>query len=133
MSLRDAKNSAFPIVAVAVAVAYAFLYAPVLAKLGVDWWTDENYSHGLLVPFVIAFIIWNQRELLAASVKRSNLGLAWAGVIAAVLMLLAGTLGAELFSQRISLVVMLAAVVVYFFGRKVLSLLAVPFALLLLA
>src|SRR4051812_9284056 len=101
MSLRDAKNSAFPIIAVAVAVAFAFLYAPVLAKLGVDWWTDENYSHGLLVPFVIAFIIWNQRELLAASLKRPNTGLGWTGVVVAVVMLLAGTLGAELFTQRI--------------------------------
>jgi hypothetical protein len=27
-------------------------------KLGRDWWTDENYSHGLLVPFVIGFIVY---------------------------------------------------------------------------
>jgi exosortase D (VPLPA-CTERM-specific) len=120
-------------IAIVVAAAIALLYAPVLAKLARDWWTDENYSHGLLVPFVIVFIVWSQRELLAASIKKSDLGLAWVGVIIAILLLLAGTLGAELFSQRISLVVMLAAVVVYFFGRKVLSLLAVPFALLLLA
>ncbi|HEX9961510.1 MAG TPA: archaeosortase/exosortase family protein, partial [Pyrinomonadaceae bacterium] len=41
-----------------VAAALAFLYATVLTKLGRDWWTDENYSHGLLVPFVIGFIVW---------------------------------------------------------------------------
>jgi exosortase D (VPLPA-CTERM-specific) len=133
MGLREGKNYALPVVAIVVAAAITFLYAPVLAKLGRDWWTDENYSHGLLVPIVIAFIIWNQRELLTASLKRSNFVLAWIGVGVAALMLLAGTLGAELFTQRISFVVMLSAVVVYFFGRRVLSLLAVPFALLLLA
>jgi len=133
MSLRDAKNYALPIAAIAVAAAVTFLYAPVLAKLGRDWWTDENYSHGLLVPFVIAFIIWNQRDLLAASFKRANLMLAWIGVAIALILLLAGTLGAELFTQRISLVLMIAAVVVYFFGRRVLGLLFVPFSLLLLA
>jgi len=49
------------------------------------------------------------------------------------MLLLAGTLGAELFTQRISLVVLLAGVVIYFFGVRVVKLLAVPFALLVLA
>ena len=49
----------------AVAASVIFLYASVLAKLGVDWWSDENYSHGLLVPFVIGFILWGEREKLA--------------------------------------------------------------------
>ncbi|MDQ3089501.1 MAG: exosortase/archaeosortase family protein [Acidobacteriota bacterium] len=39
------------------AAALAFLFASVLTKLGRDWWTDDNYSHGLLVPFVIGYII----------------------------------------------------------------------------
>ncbi|CAN5700489.1 hypothetical protein BH24ACI2_BH24ACI2_15440 [soil metagenome] len=43
-----------------IAAAVAFLYANVLVKLGSDWWTDENYSHGLLVPFVIGFIVWSE-------------------------------------------------------------------------
>ena len=120
-------------IAIVVAAAIAFLYAPVLAKLGRDWWSDENYSHGLLVPFVIGFIIWSQRDLLGAAINRSNQALAWCGVAIAVLMLFAGTLGAELFTQRISLTVMLAGIVLYFFGRQVLKLLAVPFGLLLLA
>ena len=48
-------------------------------------------------------------------------------------MLLGGTLGAELFTQRISLVLLLAGIVVYFFGAKILRLLIVPFVLLLLS
>ena len=47
---------------VLIGLALAFLYAGVLAKLGRDWWTDENYSHGLLVPFVIGFIIWMESD-----------------------------------------------------------------------
>jgi len=43
--------------AIALAAAFLFLYATVFAKLGRDWWSDENYSHGLLVPFVIALIV----------------------------------------------------------------------------
>jgi exosortase D (VPLPA-CTERM-specific) len=116
-----------------VAAALAFLYATVLAKLGRDWWTDENYSHGLLVPPVIGFIVWLEFDELKKAFK--NPSFIWGGalILLSFLMLLAGTLGAELFMQRISLVLMLAGVVVYFFGAKILKILVVPFALLLLA
>ena len=43
--------------ALAVCAALLFAYATVLKKLGHDWWTDENYSHGLLIPFVIGYIL----------------------------------------------------------------------------
>ena len=53
----------------AIAGALIFVYASVLTKLGHDWWTDENYSHGLLIPFIIAFILWSQRERLARAAR----------------------------------------------------------------
>ncbi len=116
-----------------VAAALAFLYANVLAKLGRDWWTDENYSHGLLVPFVIGFIVWSEWDELRIFGKTQNFRGGLALISGALVMLLAGTLGAELFTQRISLVVMFAGIIVYFFGAKILKLLAAAFALLLLA
>jgi len=116
-----------------VAAALALVYATVLAKLGNDWWTDENYSHGLLVPLVIGYIVWLEFEALKKSVGKPLFGLGFALISFALVMLLGGTLGAELFTQRVSLVVMLAGIVVYFFGGSVLRLLVVPFVLLLLA
>lgn len=117
---------------IALPAAIAFLYATVLAKLGMDWWTDENYSHGLLVPFVIGFIVWKEWDRIRSAARPSTL---FGGLLAlaALLMLLAGTLAAELFTQRISLVLMLGAMVVYFLGARALNLLAVPFALLVLS
>ncbi len=117
----------------AIVAAVGFLYFSVITKLGYDWWTDENYSHGLLVPFVIGFIVWLERDkLLTTSNGGSRLEGA-ALVFIAFVLLLAGTLGSELFTQRVSLLLMGAGVVVYFFGRKLLIQLAVPFALFLLA
>lgn len=110
-----------------------FLYASVLSKLGYDWWTDDNYSHGLLVPFVIGYIIWLDFDGLRNSRKGSEIWLGLLTAAFAVILLLGGTLGAELFTQRISLIFMLAGIVVYFFGRQILRRLLVPFALLLLA
>ena len=110
-----------------------FLYAAVLNKLAADWWTDDNYSHGLLVPFVIGYIIWLEFDKLKAACRTSAFLPGGILISLALLLLLGGTLGAELFTQRISLVLMLAGIIIYFWGAQLLKLLIVPFALLLLA
>ncbi len=117
----------------AISSALIFAYATVLAKLGHDWWTDENYSHGLLIPFIIAYILWSQRERLARATQRPSMIWGVAAVLLALLALWAGTAGAELYIQRTSLVLMLAGTVLYFWGFSLLRLLIVPLFLLLLA
>ncbi len=117
----------------AVAAALCFLYASVLAKLGFDWWTDENYSHGLLIPFVIGYIIWLEFSEFKEAAREPQILVGGSLILLGLLMLLGGTLGAELFMQRISLVVMLAGIAVYFWGARILQILLVPFVLLLFA
>jgi exosortase len=117
----------------AISSALVFVYATVLVKLGHNWWTDENYSHGLLIPFIIAYIVWSQRERFARATQRPAMVMGLTAVLAALFALWAGTAGAELFTQRSSLVLMLAGTVLYFWGFALLRLLAVPLFLLLLA
>lgn len=117
----------------AISLALAFLYATVLLKLVRDWWNDENYSHGILIPFVIGYILWSQRERLARYIGRPSFRWGAIGVMLGLFALWAGTAGAELFVQRTSLVLMLAGIVVYFWGFRLLRLALVPLALLLLA
>ncbi len=116
-----------------IALSLLFLYAGVLVRLGKNWWTDENYSHGLLVPFVIGFIIWMEFDELKKVRQVASVWLGGSIVVGAFLMFLAGTLSAELFTQRVSFFLMLIGVIVYFFGTKIIRLLVVPFVLLLLA
>ncbi len=113
--------------------ALTFAYATVLHKLGNDWWNDENYSHGLLIPFIIAYLIWSQRDRFARTTHRASSLAGMAAVFLALLALWAGTAGAELFIQRLSLVLMLGGVVLYVWGVPLLRLLVVPFFLLLLS
>ena len=117
----------------AIAAALAFVYFTVLLKLGREWWSDENYSHGLLVPFVIGYILWHERKRLAAAQIQPQVWLGVAGVSISLVMLWAGVAGAELFVQRLSIVVMLASVAIYFWGFRLLQLLAVPLTLFILA
>ncbi|HEV2801812.1 MAG TPA: exosortase [Pyrinomonadaceae bacterium] len=118
---------------VAVAAAVLFVYATVLVKLGGQWWVDENYSHGLLIPFIIGYILWSERGRLESATKRPSLVWGCVLVVGALLMLWAGTAGAELFMQRTSLVVMLAGITIYFWGWHILRLALVPLLLLALA
>lgn len=116
-----------------IAVALAFVYFTVLLKLGGDWWNDENYSHGLLIPFIIGYILWLERRRFREARTQPAIWWGAIGVGFSLLLLWAGTAGAELFVQRFSLVVMLAGVVIYFWGFRLLRLIAVPLSLLILA
>jgi exosortase len=113
------------------AAALAFAYWGVLARLGRFWWDDENYSHGLLIPFIIGYILWTERDRLADLEKRPRVALGAATATVALFMLWVGTAGAELFTQRMSLVLLLVALVIYFWGWRLLR--AVGVSLLLLA
>ena len=126
-----ATNNIWRILAIASALVFA--YATVLVKLGHDWWTDENYSHGLLIPFVIGYFLWCERDRLTRTAARPSTIWGLSAVVFALFALWAGTAGAELFMQRISLVFMLAGTVLYFWGFRLLRLMFVPLFLLLLA
>lgn len=116
-----------------IATSLAFVYYSVLAKLGYDWWTDENYSHGLLIPLIIGFIIWTERDRLSRIEERPSAFWGLSLILFALMALWVGTAGAELYIQRLSLVFMLLGVVIYFWGARLLRFLLVPLALLLLA
>jgi exosortase len=117
----------------AISSAVVLAYATVLGKLGHDWWTDENYSHGLLVPFVIGYILWSQRHRFAREAQRPAMVVGLAVVSFGLLALWAGTAGAELYLQRTSLMFLFAGTVIYFWGFRLLRLMVVPLFLLWLA
>lgn len=107
------------------------LYAPVLRGLLGDWWVDSNYSHGFLIPVISGYLVWERRERLAQqTLKPSNLGLAV--TLLAIVVLMAGNLGSELFLQRISLLVLLTGVILYVAGFAHWRALLFPLGILIL-
>jgi len=116
----------------AVVLAAGWLYWPVGRKLVGDWLSDPDYSHGLVCAPLALAIAWSRRRSLAAAPFAPR---AWAGVAAAAALglLVAGRLGAELFVTRVSLLLFIAASIVFLFGPRHLRLLAFPFALLFLS
>ncbi|MCC6347520.1 MAG: exosortase/archaeosortase family protein [Nitrospirales bacterium] len=106
------------------------LYAPVAASLAAAWYRDPNYSHGFLVPLVSGYILYRKAGVLKDTpVQPDSRGIAV--VLTALLLFVAAFLGAEDFTMRVSLVVVLAGLVLTFFGQRVLRTVAFPLVYLL--
>ncbi len=108
------------------------LYAGVGAKLVYDWYDLPDFSHGFIVPFFSAFLIWERRH----SIARTPVLASWAGlplVLLSLLLLLTGRLGADLFLSPRSFLALLAGAIWTVAGMRMLRVLLFPIAVLLLA
>jgi len=107
-------------------------YGPVAVKLAAAWWNVSDYSHGLIcAPLAAAIAFARRRELAETPRAPSTAGLA--GAAAGLVLLALGTLGAELFLTRASLILFAASSVVFLFGWRHLRALIFPFALIALS
>jgi exosortase len=114
-----------------IAACVLLAYAPVLVHLAHQWWDEPDYSHGFLVPLFSAYVLWERRDEIRRVVPRPS----WTGMFVLCLslgVLVLGTLAAELFLQRISLLGVLAGLVLWFWGRPMLRVVAFPLLFLLL-
>jgi len=94
-------------------------YFAIIPSMVKDWYTDDNYSHGFIVPLIAGYFLYERREDL-----KKSLVLSWGPgiflIAAGIVQLLVGWLGSEYFSMRSSLIVILAGMVLFFFGKEVL-------------
>ena len=104
-------------------------YGPVLSRLVAVWYTDADMGHGFFVPLIAGYIAWQKRsEIEGLAPRPSWWGLAvmiWGGV-----QLYLGTLGAELYTARTSLVISIAGAVLLLGGKKYLRIFWFPIFLL---
>jgi exosortase len=101
------------------------LYGRVLGSMALQWWSDANYGHGFLVPVFAAYIFWRERNSRReVSIQSSNWGLAI--MLSAIGLLILGTLGAEHFTARISLLILISGIIVFLIGWHALLSVAFP-------
>jgi exosortase len=125
------KNREWIIWPCAFGVLICILYAPILKALILDWWTDPDYGHGFLVPLISGYVLRHQRSRwLNVEIKPSNFG--FLVMLGGIVLLLGGSLGAELFTSRFSLLVLLAGMVLFLAGWKTLRAVSFPLGFLVL-
>ncbi len=107
-----------------------FLYQEVLWGLGSDWNNDPDYSHGFLVPFLSVYFIWERWNVLTDETPSPSfwgIGLLSLGLFSLVV----GLVGAELYVQRTSLIVVLSGTGPVDFRVEVLMALSFPIGFLI--
>ncbi len=112
------------------ALPFIGLFYHTIAHLVGDWSSNDNYSHGFLIPLISGYMIWQKKDKLSEyPIRSSNWGLL---IIALGMMLhIVGNVGAELFTMRFSIVVTLWGIALYLFGGGIGREIFVPIAYLI--
>lgn len=106
------------------------LYASALKALTAQWWSDPDYGHGFFVPLFSSYALWHEsRRWTKVEIKPSNFG--FVVMLGAVGLLLFGSLGAELFTSRVSLLVLIAGMILFLSGWQMLRLVSFPLGYLI--
>lgn len=102
---------------------------PIISHLVSQWSQDEDVGHGFFVPVIAGYIAWQRREeILSLELKPSWWGaviMSW-GIVQGYL----GSLSAEMFLQRTSILVTLVGILLLTGGGRLVKALAFPLLLL---
>jgi exosortase len=105
-------------------------YLPTFLWMGDRWFAkDSYYSHGILVPFVTGYLIWQRRKDLARTSKKSS-ALAVPLVISGVLIHLGSSIFRVYFTSAFSILIVLAGIILHFYGVKILRKIVFPLSFL---
>lgn len=96
-----------------------------------DWWLNrEEYSHGIIIPFISAFLIWQRKDRLAAVSFESS----WLGVMivaASILLFYLGELSGIYTLLQYSFLLGLYGIVLSITGWAAFRIIWVPLAILI--
>lgn len=119
------------LLAAVVAVLLGVNYYEGMLRMFSDWLESEEYSHGILLPFISAYLVWQLRHELGAFIGRGH----WSGLPVVGASLLLNIIGkyASIFAlQQYSLVFTLYGLVVCIGGWRLLRKILAPMLMLLL-
>jgi len=137
MSVHSLTRSRTPaigvgLLALAVIAAALFAFSSALSELSHRWWTEEEYSHGFLIPLVSVWLLWSRRDALLANIGRPSwIGLAL--ILFAVLVHIIGEYSSLFILSHVAFVVVFFGIALAAGGYSLLRVTFIPIAYLLFA
>lgn len=108
-----------------IALLLAFMYYPIYTLMVGEWYNDQNYSHGFIVPLISGYFLYQRLgDLKNARIQGVNAGVFV--IIFGIVMLILGYVGTEYFTMRISSIVILTGIVIFLFGMEVFRIASLP-------
>jgi exosortase len=127
---RESGQPGLPGLVIVLTILLGAIYWRIVPPLVVQWWDDPNYSHGFLIPLFSLYVVWQQRATLRTLPRWGSL-LGIPLVLSGIAILIVGDLGAENFLMRISLLVIIAGLILFHLGTKILRAIMFPLVVLL--
>lgn len=109
---------------------FIFCYEKVFTTLIKTWWSNDVYSHGVLVPFISLYIILNRRDVLKGIQATPNYLLGLPLLAFGTFILLVGEAGGILVFQELSVIVTIIGIVTLLFGVETLKVILFPISYL---
>jgi exosortase len=106
-------------------------YVVVFKTLIQIWLSDSDLSYGLLIPIIVAYLIWARREKIRAAVKEPW-PIALVFIIVGCGLQVLGSLSGTLIISGFALALSLMGVVGFFYGRRCLGIVFLPLAFLIM-
>jgi exosortase len=106
------------------------VFLPVFPDLWHAWMNHSNNSHGLLVPLISLYFVWDRRDELQ-SVQLSSSGWGLLLLIISLIFYLLAVVGSVAVVSRAMIVFALAGTILYLYGGRVFRILAFPLMFLL--
>jgi len=101
------------------------MYYDVIAAMITDWSTNDNYSHGFLIPFISGYLIWRDKNNLSKiPIQPTNAGLFFLG--GGLSLFVVSHIGAEFFTMRLSILIVLLGLAIFIGGWKLAKSLSLP-------
>ena len=122
--------AALPLPVLAALAGVAVLFGPTFAGLAGEWWNNPDAGHGLLLVPLAAWLCW-RTGLVSHRQPARVAGLLL--ITFAVLLRIGGGIAAELFTQRVALLLALVALTLFFVGWRQLLAWWLPIGLFALA
>ncbi|VAW52092.1 Eight transmembrane protein EpsH / EpsI protein [hydrothermal vent metagenome] len=112
-----------------VSMLYFYLYEHGLNRMVNSWFEREEYSHGIMIPMITLFLVWQKKDILeTCKFEGSNFGV---GVVFfGVLLVFLGEVSAITVFIQYGFVFIISGVVLSYMGMTAFKQIAVPFALL---
>ena len=114
-----------------IAFTFIFCYARALATLVGQWWSNDIYSYGFLIPGISGYFVWILRKKLFQFPLVPNYSLGLSILLLGLFVLLTGEVGGVVVLQWLSLIISLTGLVLLLMGTHFLRKLWFPIAYLL--
>ncbi len=111
--------------------AFIFCYVEAISQLITFWKNSYVYSYGFLIPFISIYLAWSCRDKLRHIQSSTSYLLGLPVILIGILMLISGYRGGVLVIQSLSIIITIAGVVLFLFGKKYFSVLLFPIAYLI--